>query len=51
MEEHDDWRNALYDDKGIWAANDVPRNWALDETEGPYRVRCVVFSFALYRRC
>ena len=43
MDEYNDWRNALYDDGGIWATEEVLRSWVLDETEGPYRVRYVDF--------
>ncbi|KAI5118373.1 hypothetical protein M0805_008701 [Coniferiporia weirii] len=38
-DQSNEWRNALHDDRGLWAFQDAPRSWVLDETEGPCRVR------------
>ncbi|EJC99617.1 beach-domain-containing protein [Fomitiporia mediterranea MF3/22] len=39
VEQTSEWRDGLYDDRGLWAMEGLLHSWILDETEGPCRVR------------
>ncbi|KZV83556.1 beach-domain-containing protein [Exidia glandulosa HHB12029] len=34
-----EWRTPLLSERGLWAHQDGPKLWRLDETEGPFRIR------------
>ncbi len=38
-----EWRHAMHD-RGLWALENSIRSWCLDETEGPYRIRYIIFE-------
>lgn len=35
-----EWATVLTTERGLWAKTGELVRWRLDETEGPYRVRC-----------
>lgn len=38
-----DWVKAVTNERGLWANPTAEPQWRLDDTEGPYRVRFVLF--------
>ena len=42
-----EWAINLVSERGLWPHPDRHRAWRLDETEGPYRVRFVDWTFGL----
>ncbi len=42
-----DWATLLTTERGLWPGPETERKWRLDETEGPYRVRSVMYYYEL----
>jgi hypothetical protein len=43
-----DWTAPLLGERGLWSRSEHERQWRLDETEGPYRVRYICQNYHIY---
>ena len=44
-----EWSTLLTAERGLWPGASAAPKWRLDETEGPYRVRCAAISSDVLR--